>query len=71
MIADEMVQVYAMGEGVYASGMDSATLVDEAIEEVETFLHKMREAVERVTVLLVEKESISKEDLGTIVHEFL
>ncbi len=71
MIADEMVQVYAMGEGVYPAPIDSATLVDEAIEEVEAFLHKMQKSVKRISEMLIEKESISKEELGEVVREFL
>ncbi len=70
-IADEMVQVYAMGEGIYAAPIDSATIVDEAIEDVEGFLHKMREAVEKIKELLIRKESITKEELGSVVREFL
>ncbi len=71
MIADEMVQIYAMGEGVYPAPIDSATLVDDAIEEVEGFLHKMEKSVKRISALLLEKESISKEELGEVVREFL
>ncbi len=71
MIADEMVQIYAMGEGVYPAPIDSATLVDDAIEEVEGFLHKMQKSVESISRLLIEKESISKEELGKVVREFL
>ena len=71
MIADEMVQIYAMGEGVYPAPIDSATLVDEAIEEVEAFLHKMQKSVKRISEMLIEKESISKEELGEVVREFL
>ena len=70
-IAEEMVQVYAMGDGIYAAPVDSASLVDDAIEDVESFLHKMRDAVKMIKKLLIEKESISKDELGSIVREFL
>ncbi len=70
LIADEMVQLYAMGEGVYPAPIDSANLVEEAIEDVEAFLHKMGEAVERVKIVLLDKESISREELKKVVSDF-
>ena len=70
-IAEEMVQVFAMGDGVYAAAVDSASLVDEAIEDLEQFLHKMKPAVEALKMKLLEKETLNKDALGEIVRAFL
>jgi ATP-dependent metalloprotease FtsH len=70
-IAEEMVQVYAMGDGVYAAAVDSATLVDDAIEDLETFLYQMESAVEVLKKRLLEQETIDKAELGEIVRAFL
>ncbi len=70
-IADEMVQIYAMGEGIYAAPVDSAQLVEDAIEDLEQFLHKMQPAVERIAQALLERETLERDALGEIVHAFL
>ncbi len=70
-IAEEMVQVYAMGDGIYAAPVDSAHLIDEAIEDLEQFLHKMQPAVEAVKKRLLEKEVLGKSELGELVRAFL
>ncbi len=70
-IADEMVQVYAMGDGVYAAAIDSASLIDEAIEDLEAFLHKMQPAVERLREKLMEKEVLERSEVGALVDAFL
>lgn len=71
VIADEMVQIFAMGEGVMPTAIDSANLIDEAIEDVEQFLVRTKKAVKRLEALLLEKESVSKEELKRVVGEFL
>lgn len=70
-IAEEMVQVYAMGDGVYAAAVDSASLIDDAIEDLETFLHQMELAVEALKKRLLEQETIDKTELGEMVRAFL
>ncbi len=70
-IAEEMVQVYAMGDGIYAAAIDSASLIDEAIEDLEEFLHKMQPAVENLKQRLMEKEVMSREEVGALVDAFL
>lgn len=71
MIADEMVQMYAMGEGVIPTAIDSANLIDEAIEDVEQFLVRTKKAIKKLENLLLEKESLSKDELQRVVGEFL
>ncbi len=70
-IADDMVQHFGMGDGILASSIDSANLIDEAIEDVEQFLIRTKKAVKKLEVLLLENESISKEELKSVVGEFL
>ncbi len=71
MIADEMVQVFAMGEGIIPSSIDSANLIDEAIEDVEQFLARTKKAIKKLETLLLEKESVTKSELQRVVGEFL
>ncbi len=71
IVASEMVERYAMGEGILASGMESANILDEAIEDVEAFLFKMKDAVKAVETVLLEKESMTKEELKSVVDAFL
>jgi ATP-dependent metalloprotease FtsH len=70
-IANDMVQHYGMGDGILASSVDSANLIDEAIEDVEQFLARTKKAVKKLEVLLLKNESISKEELKRVVGEFL
>ncbi len=71
LLSHDMVERYAMGEGIMPSQIDSANILDEAIEDVETFLFKMKDAVKAIEKVLLEKESISKETLKSVVDEFL
>ena len=70
-IAEEMVQVYAMGDGVYAASVDSASLIDEAIEDLEQFLHKMRKAVDAIRDALLEQETLQRKELELMIRAFL
>ena len=70
-IAEEMVQIYAMGDGVYAASVDSASLIDEAIEDLEQFLHKMRQAVEALKRALLERETLHRDELEQMIRAFL
>ena len=71
LIADEMVQTYGMGDGILASQIDSANLIDEAIEDVEEFLSRTKEAVLKLEALLLENESVTRQELKKVVSEFL
>jgi len=70
-LSSDMVEKYAMGEGIIPSQIDSANILDEAIEEVEAFLFKMKDAIKAIEKVLLEKESISKETLKRVVDDFL
>ncbi len=71
MIADEMVGLYGMGDGILPSQIDSANLIDEAIEDVEQFLARTKKAVKKLESLLLENESVSRDELKRVVGEFL
>jgi ATP-dependent Zn protease len=71
MIADDMVQHYGMGDGILASSIDSANLIDEAIEDVEQFLARTKGAVLKLESLLLENESVTRQELQKVVGEFL
>jgi ATP-dependent metalloprotease FtsH len=71
IIADEMVQQYGMGEGILPTGIDSANLIDDAIEDVEQFLVRTKHAIVKLESLLLENESVSRDELKRVVGEFL
>ena len=66
-----MVQNYGMGDGILPTHIDSANLIDEAIEDVEQFLERTKDAVLKLESLLLENESISRKELQRVVGEFL
>ncbi len=70
-LSQEMVERYGMGEGILPSQLDTSTILDEAIEDLETFLYKMRESVKKLAAHLLEKESLTKEELKSMVDAFL
>ncbi len=70
-LAQDMVEKYGMGEGIIPSQLDSASLIDEAVEDVETFLFKMKNSITEIAKILLDQESISKEELKKVVGEFL
>jgi ATP-dependent metalloprotease FtsH len=70
-LSQEMVERYAMGEGIIPTQMDSATILEEAIEDVEKFLYKMKDALKEIEKVLLEEESISKEKLKGMVDALL
>lgn len=70
-LAEEMVQDYAMGDGVYAAPVDNAALIDEAIEDLEQFLHKMEPAVHALQKELLEHETMTRAQLQGVVDAFL
>ncbi len=70
-IAEEMVQVYAMGDGVYAAAVDSASLIEDAISDLEQFLYKTKPAVEALKEALLQKETLTRSEMEEIVRAFL
>ncbi len=71
LLSQEMVERYAMGEGIIPTQIDTANILDEAIEEVEAFLYKMKDSIKEIEKVLLKEESISKERLKSLVDDFL
>jgi ATP-dependent metalloprotease FtsH len=71
VLSQDMVERYAMGEGIYPTQIDSANILDEAIEDVEAFLLKMKKVIGRISGELLEKESLSKARLKSLVDDIL
>ena len=71
ILSQDMVERYAMGEGIFPTQIDASNILDEAIEDTEAFLFKMKDAIKAIEKVLLEKESISKESLKRVVDDFL
>ncbi len=71
ILSQEMVERYGMGEGIFPTQIDASNILDEAIEETEAFLFKMKDAIQAIKVVLLEKESLSKKELKSVVDGFL
>jgi ATP-dependent metalloprotease FtsH len=67
-LAEVMAGHYGMGVSLLPQATDVAKLLDEAYEEVTQFLEGMRQPLEEITTKLMEKESISKEELGEVMR---
>jgi ATP-dependent metalloprotease FtsH len=70
-IANEMVQEYAMGDGVFASFIDNVSLIESAQKDVKEFLSKTKDAIKVLEEMLLEKESITYSELKSVVSELL
>ena len=70
-LASDMVERYGMGEGILPTQIDSANILDEAIEDVEAFLLKMKHVITEIKTVLLEEEHISKERLKSLVDALL
>jgi len=68
-LAEAMVNTYGMGASLFPQATDLATLLGEASKEVESFLEGMRTPLEAITERLLAKESVTKEEIGTIMRE--
>ncbi len=68
-LAEAMVNTYGMGDSLLPQATDLATLLEEATKEVESFLEGMHTPLEAITKRLLEKESVTKEEIGTIMRE--
>jgi ATP-dependent metalloprotease FtsH len=71
ILSQEMVERYGMGEGIFPTQIDASNILDEAIEDTEAFLFKMKDAISAVKTVLLEKESLSVEELKSVVDDFL
>ncbi len=68
-LAQSMVENYGMGESMLPAQMDIQTILSEAYDEVEKFLLGMEKPLDMISQILYTKESISKEEMGRLMHE--
>jgi ATP-dependent Zn protease len=68
-LAERMVGHYGMGKNLLPQASDVVALMADALKEVEQFIEGMRKPLESVANILIEKESISKEELAKVMHE--
>ncbi len=68
-IAQNMVENYGMGEGVLPLKNDMEKILNDSYKEVEKFLLGMEKPLEKISHLLYTQESISKEEMKSIMHE--
>ena len=68
-LAQSMVENYGMGESMLPTQIDIQTILNEAYDEVEKFLLGMEKPLDMISQILYTKESISKEEMGRLMHE--
>ena len=66
-LAAEMVDLYAMGEGVTAEGKESVSILKRLYDATKRELTDHEAAIAAIEVVLIEKESITKEAIAKIV----
>jgi len=70
-LASEMVQQYAMGKGVVALENEDVTILDTLYEETMGQLARYESAIAAIEEVLIEKESITKEQIGELITDVL
>lgn len=68
-IAKEMVEHYAMGDKILPFASDIEVILNEALNEVSTFLEGMQKPLEIIKDILLEKEFLSKAKIKEIMSE--
>ncbi len=68
-LAQNMVENYGMGESVLPNHTDIEKILNDAYDDVEKFLLGMEQPLEKISHILYTKESISKEDMKSFMHE--
>jgi len=68
-LAKNMVENFGMGESILPTQNDVEKILSEAYSEVEEFLLGMEKPLEKITEILYTKESISKEEMKSFMHE--
>ncbi len=68
-IAKLMVERYGMGESLIPVETEIVNILNEAYGEVEKFLGGMSDTLEKISSMLFEKESISKDELKKMLDE--
>ena len=68
-LAHKIIEEFAMTEEYFGSSQQVHTLLDEATEEVKNLLSKLEVVVDRVSIYLLENESITTEQTKKIMNE--
>ncbi|MCF6173816.1 MAG: ATP-dependent metallopeptidase FtsH/Yme1/Tma family protein [Campylobacteraceae bacterium] len=68
-LAQAMVENYGMGESILPIQQDIEKILNDTYEEVEKFLSGMEKPLEKISQILYTKESISKEEMKSFMHE--
>ncbi|WP_353662472.1 ATP-dependent metallopeptidase FtsH/Yme1/Tma family protein [Hydrogenimonas sp. SS33] len=69
VLAQEMVERYGMGERFHADAADVEKILESARLDVEGFLGRMEEAVQRLSEAILEREIVTKEDVGALLRD--
>lgn len=67
-IATEMVERYGMGNRLLGDVSDASTLIQKAYDEMKEFTAGMLHTLKNVENLLIEKETVTKEELKVMVN---
>ena len=69
LLAQEMVERYGMGERFHADPADVEKILETARLDVEGFLGRMEQGIERLAEAIVIKETVTKVEVGEIVRD--
>ena len=70
-LVSSMLDKYAMGRSLISVSSDKTELLDHLYEETKTLLSSKNDAITAIETILLERESISKEEIKKIVDEIL
>jgi ATP-dependent metalloprotease FtsH len=70
-LVDGMIDKYAMGETIIGSGTDKKALYERLYAQTRSMLEPKEEALDAIALVLLERESISKEAVEKLVNEVL
>ncbi len=69
ILAKVMIEQYAMGESLTANPSEIEEILQEAKKEVEKFLEGMRDALFKISEIILKEESVSKNELKKVINE--
>ncbi len=69
ILAKVMIEQYAMGESLTANPSEIEEILQEAKKEVEKFLEGMRDAIFKISEIILKEESVSKNELKKVINE--
>ncbi len=69
ILAKVMIEQYAMGESLTSNPSEIEEILQEAKKEVEKFLEGMRDALFKISEIILKEESVSKNELKKVINE--